>query len=144
MQDVAFFDGNTSGQLTSRLSHDANNMVSPIQVRQLCLYAKVWDCVQHTMMFMPFGRASIHGILLIGGIHMCAYTHRTHVCTHMHTRTHTHRISSRLWAPCYPTGFSSWAAYSCAFTRHGGSLCLLLPLWGPSYKSHRYTLPGAR
>ena len=30
-QDVAFFDGNSSGQLTSRLTNDVSFMVSPIQ-----------------------------------------------------------------------------------------------------------------
>ena len=31
VQDIAFFDGNTSGQLTSRISNDVGFMVSPIQ-----------------------------------------------------------------------------------------------------------------
>jgi len=31
VQDVAFFDGNSSGQLTSRISNDVGFMVSPIQ-----------------------------------------------------------------------------------------------------------------
>jgi hypothetical protein len=39
-QDIAFFDGNTSGQLTSRLSNDANTMVSPIQVQNHNLFVR--------------------------------------------------------------------------------------------------------
>ena len=31
IQDVAFFDGNSSGQLTSRLTNDVSFMVAPIQ-----------------------------------------------------------------------------------------------------------------
>jgi ABC-type multidrug transport system fused ATPase/permease subunit len=31
VQDIAFFDGTTTGELTSRLSNDANAMVAPCQ-----------------------------------------------------------------------------------------------------------------
>eukprot|EP01041_Mallomonas_annulata_P009444 gene9444-19619_t len=54
VQDVAFFDGNTSGQLTSRISNDVGFMVSPIQ----------------TML----GTLVSNSILLLGGIIMCFFT----------------------------------------------------------------------
>jgi len=53
-QDVAFFDGNSTGQLTSRLSNDANFTIQPVQ----------------TMM----GNLLSNSILLIGGVGMCFYT----------------------------------------------------------------------
>ena len=53
-QDVAFFDGNSSGQLTSRLSNDANFTIQPVQ----------------TMM----GNLLSNLILLVGGVGMCFYT----------------------------------------------------------------------
>jgi ABC-type multidrug transport system fused ATPase/permease subunit len=53
-QDVAFFDGNTSGQLTSRLSTDAREMVSPIQTAMGSLLSNL--------------------IRLIGGVVLCFYT----------------------------------------------------------------------
>jgi ATP-binding cassette subfamily B protein len=31
IQDIAYFDGTTTGELTSRLSNDANAMINPIQ-----------------------------------------------------------------------------------------------------------------
>mmetsp|Transcript_50662 Transcript_50662/g.126127 ORF Transcript_50662/g.126127 Transcript_50662/m.126127 type:complete len:946 (+) Transcript_50662:91-2928(+) len=53
-QDIAFFDGNTSGQLTSRLSTDAREMVSPIQ--------------------SSMGSLLSNTIRLIGGVALCFYT----------------------------------------------------------------------
>lgn len=54
VQDVAFFDGNSSGQLTSRLQNDVWFMVSPIQTMLGSLVSNL--------------------ILLLGGITMCFYT----------------------------------------------------------------------
>lgn len=53
-QDVAFFDGNSSGQLTSRLQNDVSQMVSPIRTMLGTLVSNL--------------------ILLIGGVGMCFYT----------------------------------------------------------------------
>eukprot|EP00607_Mallomonas_marina_P002723 CAMPEP_0182439544 /NCGR_PEP_ID=MMETSP1167-20130531/86506_1 /TAXON_ID=2988 /ORGANISM="Mallomonas Sp, Strain CCMP3275" /LENGTH=1022 /DNA_ID=CAMNT_0024633277 /DNA_START=169 /DNA_END=3238 /DNA_ORIENTATION=+ len=54
VQDVAFFDGNTSGQLTSRISNDVSFMVQPIQ-------SMLGTLVSNT-------------VLLLGGIGMCFFT----------------------------------------------------------------------
>jgi len=54
VQDVAFFDGNSSGQLTSRLTNDVSFMVSPIQ----------------TML----GTLLSNSILLLGGMILCFST----------------------------------------------------------------------
>ena len=53
-QDVAFFDGNATGQLTSRLSNDANFTVQPVQTMMSTLLSNT--------------------ILLAGGVSMCFYT----------------------------------------------------------------------
>ena len=53
-QDVAFFDGTTSGHLSSRLTNDAQTMMAPIDASLSSLVYNV--------------------ILLIGGIVMCFYT----------------------------------------------------------------------
>ena len=53
-QDVVFFDGNATGQLTSRLSNDANFTIQPVQ----------------TMM----GNLMSNSILLLGGVVMCFWT----------------------------------------------------------------------
>jgi len=54
VQDVAFFDGNSSGQLTSRLTNDVNFMVTPIQ--------------------SMLGTLVSNSILLVGGVALCFYT----------------------------------------------------------------------
>eukprot|EP01038_Epipyxis_sp_PR26KG_P016156 gene16156-21962_t len=54
IQDVAFFDGNSSGQLTSRLTNDVGFMVTPIQ--------------------SMLGTLISNSILLLGGISLCFYT----------------------------------------------------------------------
>jgi hypothetical protein len=54
VQDIAFFDGNSSGQLTSRLTNDVGFMVSPIQ-------SMLGTLVSNT-------------ILLVGGILLCFIT----------------------------------------------------------------------
>jgi len=51
---VAFFDGTTTGQLTSRLNNDSQSMVQPIQSLLQSLLTNV--------------------ILLLGGLVMCLYT----------------------------------------------------------------------
>ena len=43
-QDVAFFDGNASGQLTSRLSNDASFVIQPVQVL-ICLGSCTFRCL---------------------------------------------------------------------------------------------------
>ena len=53
-QDIAFFDGSTTGNLTSRLSNDANAMVSPCQAVLGTLFSNT--------------------ILLLGGVAMCFCT----------------------------------------------------------------------
>lgn len=53
-QDVAFFDGTTSGRLTSRLTNDIGMMLSPIQ------------STLSTMLY--------NIVMLIGGVAMCFYT----------------------------------------------------------------------
>ena len=54
VQDIAFFDGNSSGQLTSRLTNDVSFMVSPIQ--------------------SMLGTLISNSILLLGGICLCFFT----------------------------------------------------------------------
>ena len=54
VQDVAFFDGNSSGQLTSRLTNDVSFMVSPIQ--------------------SMLGTLISNSILLLGGMALCFST----------------------------------------------------------------------
>merc|ERR1711959_890193 len=54
IQDVAFFDGTTSGHLTSRLTNDVNMMMQPIQ-------SSLSQLLQNLLM-------------LIGGLLMCYYT----------------------------------------------------------------------
>lgn len=51
IQDVAFFDGNSSGQLTSRLTNDVSGMVQPIQ--------------------SMLGTLLSNSILLLGGVALC-------------------------------------------------------------------------
>jgi ABC-type multidrug transport system fused ATPase/permease subunit len=51
---IAFFDGNSSGQLTSRLTNDVSFMISPIQTMMSTLLSNVF--------------------LLVGGIALCFYT----------------------------------------------------------------------
>ena len=53
-QDIVFFDGNSSGQLTSRLTNDVSFMVSPIQ--------------------SMLGTLISNSILLVGGFGLCFYT----------------------------------------------------------------------
>jgi len=53
-QDVAFFDGTTSGHLSSRLTNDANTMMAPI------------DASLSSLLY--------NGVVLVGGVTMCFYT----------------------------------------------------------------------
>jgi ABC-type multidrug transport system fused ATPase/permease subunit len=54
VQDIAFFDGMPTGQLTSRLTNDTNAMVSPLNTILNSLVSNI--------------------LLLIGGLVMCLYT----------------------------------------------------------------------
>ena len=54
LQDIAFFDGNSTGQLISRLTNDVSFMVSPLQTMLGTLLSNV--------------------LLLIGGFTMVFYT----------------------------------------------------------------------
>mmetsp|Transcript_25777 Transcript_25777/g.38159 ORF Transcript_25777/g.38159 Transcript_25777/m.38159 type:complete len:725 (+) Transcript_25777:119-2293(+) len=54
LQDVAFFDGNSSGNLSSRLTNDVSFMVQPIQ--------------------SMLGSLVSNSILLVGGVVLCFYT----------------------------------------------------------------------
>jgi ABC-type multidrug transport system fused ATPase/permease subunit len=54
LQDIAFFDGNSTGQLISRLTNDVSFMVSPLQTMLGTLLSNV--------------------LLLIGGFSMAFYT----------------------------------------------------------------------
>ncbi|KAJ8606746.1 hypothetical protein CTAYLR_009737 [Chrysophaeum taylorii] len=53
-QDIAFFDGTTSGHLSSRLTNDANAMMAPI------------DASLSSLLY--------NSVMLVGGIAMCFYT----------------------------------------------------------------------
>ena len=54
IQDIAFFDGVTTGELTSRLTNDANAMVAPCQTVLSSFLSNI--------------------LLLFGGIFFCFYT----------------------------------------------------------------------